>query len=129
MGRQYQRVDRDGLVEAPPSNFIAGRPKAALLFCLLLVALLYIFSWIVSLLFCQFVLYVILALWPPVLKFQLSNLFFVCVLFVLIELFAVVCLVKQSRPKGEGWSTTNQFQPPPQVISLLAVSRRLFCFW
>ena len=48
---------------------------------------------------CLFVLYVILALWPPVLQFQLPALLVVCVLFVLFLLFAVVLLVNQSRTK------------------------------
>ena len=45
-----------------------------------------IFFWLVMLLFyllCLFVLYVILALWPPALQYKLPALLFVCVLFVL----------------------------------------------
>ena len=41
-------------------------------------------------LLCAFVLYVILALWPPALEYQLPALIFVCVLFVLLLLFIVV---------------------------------------
>ena len=48
------------------------------------------FSWLVSLLLFLFVLYVILALWPPSLQCQLPALLFVCVLFVLFLLFVVV---------------------------------------
>ena len=87
----------------------------------------FIFCWLVSLLLCLlclFVLYVILALWPPVLQFQLPTLLFVYVLFDLYLLFIVVCLVNQSRSKGEGCSTTNLLKPPPPIFSLLS----LFCF-
>ena len=53
-----------------------------------------------------------------------------CVLFVLYSfcflLFVGVCLVRQSRTKGEGCSTANYFEAP--LISLLAVHRLLFCF-
>ena len=39
-------------------------------------------------LLCQFVLYVILALWPSALQFQLPAPLFVCVLFVLLVLYS-----------------------------------------
>ena len=77
-------------------------------------------------LLCLFVLYVILALWPSALQFQLSALLSVCVLFVLFLLFVFFSLVNQGRIKGEvGRLKTSS---NPTVILLLAVPRRLFCF-
>ena len=71
-------VDRK-LVEAP-SNFIAGRLKAALLFCLLLLVLFFLSFYflarfIVVVLLCLFALYVIQALWLPAFQFQLPAYF------------------------------------------------------
>ena len=66
------------------------------------------------------------------LQYQLPALLFVCVLFVLFCFVVRSCFFQenQSRTKGEGWSTANKFKPDPSppVISLLAVTRRLFCF-
>ena len=111
----------------------------SLLFCFLTVVLFSsIFFWLVSLLLCHlclFPLYVILALWPPVLQFQLLALLFVGDIFVL---FFVVrsCLVwltkaepraRAGRPQTSS-SPPPPPPPPPAVILLLAVPRRLFCF-
>ena len=87
-----------------------------------------LFIWLISLLSCLmrlFVLYVILAFWPPVLQSNCP----LCFLFVFYS-FCFCCsklvLVNQSRNKSEGWSTANQLKSP--VIILPAVPRRLFCF-
>ena len=52
-------------------------------------------------------LYVILALWPPVLQFQLPALLFVCVLYVLFLLYVVVLSGKPKQKQGRGRSTSN----------------------
>ena len=87
----------------PPSNFIAGRPKVAILFCLLLVVL---FSFLLA----RFIVVVSICLvcnssivttCPTI---QLPTLLLVCVLFLLFIMFY---LENQSRTKGEAWSTTN----------------------
>ena len=104
------RVGRTKLDEVP-SNFIAGRPKAALMFYLLLV---------VPFLFCilarfiavvSFVLYMILAPFSPLIP---PTRFAFCLCFIrlfLLLLFVLFCLLNQSRNKGEGWSTANLFKP------------------
>ena len=61
----------------PPSDFIAGRPKVALL---VLLAVLFAFFFQACLIAVVSVLYVIVALWPPALQYQLPALLFVCVL-------------------------------------------------
>ena len=75
-------VDRK-LVEAP-SNFIAGRPKAAILFCLLLVVLInFLARFIVVVIvvsICLVCNFSIVATCPSI---QLPALLFVCVLFLL----------------------------------------------
>ena len=68
----------------PPSNLIAGRPMAAILFCLLLVVLFNIlarFIVVVSVVsICLVCIFSIVATCPSV---QLPALLFVCVLFLL----------------------------------------------
>ena len=82
-----------------------------------------------------FVLYVILALWPPALQCQLPALLFVCVLFVSFLLFVVVLSGEPGQNQGRGLVDRKLVQapppppPPPPVILLLAFPRRLFCFW
>ena len=88
----------------------------ALLFCPLFVVLSFFFTWLVLLLLCLFVLYVILALRSPAFQLQLSALLFACILssfcFCCSWLF---CLVNQSRSNGEAFSAANWFKPaPPQ---------------
>ena len=76
-------------------------------------------------LLCLFVLYAILALWPPALQFQLAALLFVCVF-----LFVVVLSGDPKQNQGRGLVDRKLVQappPPPLVILLLAVPRRLFC--
>ena len=60
---------------------------------------------------------------------QLPALLFVCILFVLVLLFVVVFLVNQSRTKGEGWSTTNEFKPPSNFIGDRPKAALLFWFF
>ena len=121
----------------PPGYFSAGCPssKAALLFCLLLVVVLFSLFFLLQCLLCLFVLFDILALWPPTLQNQLPALLFV--LFVLFLLFVVVL---SGEPKQNQWRglvdrKLVQAPPPPPapptptpVILLLAVPRWLFCF-
>ena len=45
---------------------------------------------------------VILALWPPVRRYQLSTLLFVCVLFVLFFLFVVFVSGEPKQKQGRG---------------------------
>ena len=90
----------------PPSNVIAGRPKAAL-FLSPLGCSFFIISLLMCLL-CLFVLYVIVALWPPALQFQLHAL--------LLRRGLVDRKLVQAPP------------PHHPVILLLAVPRRLFYF-
>ena len=69
------------LILKPPSNFIAGRPNAAILFCLLLVVLLLARFIVVSVLsICLVCNFSIVATCPSI---QLPALLFVCVLFFL----------------------------------------------
>ena len=102
-------VDRK-LVEAP-SNFIAGRPKASLLFCLLLVVLLARCIPFVSIVY--ICLIGILALRPPVLQFQLPALLLVCVFFVLFLLFVVVLSDEPRQKQGRGLVDHKLVQAPP----------------
>ena len=75
----------------------------------------FIFSRLVSLLLCllcPFVLYMILALWPLVLKFQLPALLFVCLLFVLLVLFVVVLSGEPKQDQGRGLVDRKLVQAP-----------------
>ena len=98
---------------------------------LLLVVLFHYFSWFVLLLLYLFVLYEILALWPPTLQYQLPAL--LC--FVLI----LSGETKQNQGRGLvdcklDQAPTFRHPPPPPppfpkpVILLLVVPRRLLCF-
>ena len=62
-----------------------------------------LFPWLVLLLLSVLrllVLYVILALWPPAIQYQLPALFFVCVLFVLFLLFVIVLSGEPKHNQG-----------------------------
>ena len=80
-------------------------------------------------LLCILVLYVILALWPPVLQYQLPALLFVCFIrFVfLVFLFVVVVSGEPRQKQGRGL-VDHKLVQAPQYFLLLAVPRRLFCF-
>ena len=73
---------------------------------------------------CLFVLYVILALWPPALQCQLPALLFDCVL-----LFEVILSGEPNRTKGEGWSTADSFKPPSNFIVGRPKAALLFWFF
>ena len=60
-----------------------------------------------------FALYVILALWPPALQYQLPVLLFVCVLFVLFWLFVVVLSCEPKQTQGRGLVYRKLVQAPP----------------
>ena len=64
----------------PPGDFNAGRPRAAILFCLLLVVLLFLARFIVVVYVCLVCNFSIVATSPSI---QLPALLFVCVLFLL----------------------------------------------
>ena len=55
------------------------------------------------LLLCLFVLYVILALWPPALQFQVPAVLFVCVLFVWVLLFVDVLSGEPKQNQEQGF--------------------------
>ena len=59
-------------------------------------------------LLCLFVLYAILALWPPALQFQLAALLFVCVF-----LFVVVLSGDPKQNQGRGLVDRKLVQAPP----------------
>ena len=116
-------VDRK-LVEAP-SDFIAGRPKAALLFCHFLLVFCVFFCcffflfcfWLVLLLLCLlclFVLYVILALRPPALQCQLPALFLLFVVFLPTLGFSGE--PKQNQGRGSVDRKLLQALPPPVIL-------------
>ena len=52
-------------------------------------------------LLCLFVLYVILALWPPALQFQMPALLVVCVLFVSFLLFVAFLSGEPKQNQGQ----------------------------
>ena len=101
-------VDRK-LVEAP-SDFIAGRRKAALLFCTSKLFCFHFFlaRFIAVVPFVSVCIVYDLALWPSALQCQLPALLFVCALsyflFVLCFIFVVrscfVCEPKQNQGRG-----------------------------
>ena len=95
-------VDRK-LVEAP-SNFIVSRPRQHFCFVLspLSCSFFIIFpcSLLLLCLLCLFVLYKILALWPPTLQYQQPALRFVFVLFVLFLLFVAVLYGEPKQNQG-----------------------------
>ena len=108
-------VDRK-LVEAPPppSNFIAGRPNAALLFWFFMVILLSICLWYVSIVGTCIAVHsaVCHALYNNKNKKIGKNRCLVVlhdlVLFCSVILsLLLLCLMNQGRTKGEGWSNTN----------------------
>ena len=76
-------------------------------------------------LLCLFVLYVILALWPPALQCQLPALLFVCALSVLF----LFCLVNQSRTKGRGLVDRKLVQAPSNFIAGRPKAALLFWFF
>ena len=93
-GLGVRRLVRPPPPPPAPGNFIAGRPKAALLLCRLLV------------------LYVILALWPPVRRYQLPTLLFVYILFVLFFLFVVFVSGEPKQKQGRGLVDHKLVQAP-----------------
>ena len=104
-------VDRK-LVEAP-SNFIAGRPKPALLFFLLLVVLFSFFlARFIAVVSVSICLIRILALRPSILQFQLPALFLVCVLLVLFVLIVVVLSGEPRQKQGRGLVDCKLVQAP-----------------
>ena len=117
-------VDRK-LVEAP-SNIIAGRPKAAILFCLILVVLYFLARFIVVVpvvsicLVCNFS---IVATCPSI---QLPALLFVCVLFVFV---ACRCFIW--RPKAELRARVGrpQTSSSPPVIFIAGRPKAALLFW
>ena len=75
---------------------------AALLFCLLLVDLFFIFFLARFIAVRSICLKRILALKPPVLQFQLPALLLVCILYVLFLLFVVVLSDEPKQKQGRG---------------------------
>ena len=71
----------------------------------------------------------ILALWPPVLQFQLPALLFVCVLFVLFSLFVVVLSRKPKQNQGRGLVAANSFKPTGNFIAGRPEAALLFWFF
>ena len=55
----------------------------------------------------------ILALWPPVLQFQLPALLFVGISFVLFLLFVLVLSGEQKQKQGQGLVKGKLVQAPP----------------
>ena len=60
-----------------------------------------------------------LALWPPVLQFQLPALLFVCVLFVLFLLFVLVLSGEPRQKQGRGLFDRKLVQAPQQFYCWL----------
>ena len=117
-----------------PQWFHCWPSQAELLFCLLLVFFLFIFSCPFSLLLyllCLFVLYVILALWPPALQYQLPSLLFDCVLFVLYLLFVVVSSGEPKQNQGRGLVDHRLVRAPPPSPSNFIAGRpkAALLFW
>ena len=92
-------------------------------FCFVSSQLFFVFSLLsvlVSLLLCLlylFVLYVILALWPPALQCQLPALLFVYVLFVLFMLLIVVLSGEPKQKQGRGLVDRKLVKAPSNFIS------------
>ena len=78
-------------------------------------------------LLCLFVLCVILALWPPVLQFQLPALLFGCVLLLL---FVVVLSGETKQNQGRGLVDRKLVQAPLPPSNFIAgrLKGGLFCF-
>ena len=116
-------VDRK-LVGAP-SNFIAGRPKAAFLFCLLLVVLYAFFlARYIVVSICLVYDSSIVATRPLIPAAR----FVVCLCFIFFGSY-LLCLVNQNRTKGEGWSTANLVQAPSNFITSRPKAAPLFWFF
>ena len=73
------------------------------------------------------VLYVFLALWPPVLQFQLPALLFVRVLFVLLFVLGLSSEPKQNQ--GRGLVDRKQVQAPSNFIAGRPKAALLFWFF
>ena len=113
------------VLKPPPSpttsNFIAGRPKAAPPFCLLLVVFCFfslyfqarfivVVSFVSICLVCESSIVATCPSMPSarfVFLFELNSFCFCCSFF----------FVNQSRTKGEGWSTANKFKHPSNFIA------------
>ena len=81
-------------------------------------------------LLCILVLYVILALWPPVLQYQWPSLLSF-VLFVMFFLFVVVVSGEQKQKQGRGLVDHKLVQapPPPPVIFIAGRPKVDLLFW
>ena len=76
----------------------------------------------------MFVLYVIIALWPPALQYQLSALHFVCVLFVLFLLFIIDLSGEPKQNQGRGLFDRKLVQPFSNFIAGRLKAVLLFWF-
>ena len=74
-------------------------------------------------------MYVILALWPPVRRYQLPSLLFVCVLFVLFFLFLVVVSGEPMQKEGRGLVDHKLVHAPSNVIAGRPKAALLFWFF
>ena len=71
----------------------------------------------------------ILALWPPVLQFQLPALLFVCVLFVLFLLFVVALSGEPKQNQGRGLVDHKLVQASSNFIAGRPKADLLFWFF
>ena len=78
---------------------------------------------------CLFVLYVILALLPPVLQIQLPAWLFVCILFILFLLFVVVLSGEPKQNQGRGLVDRKLVQVPRNSIAGRPMATLLFWFF
>ena len=77
---------------------------------------------------CLFPLYVMLALWPPVLQFQLPALLFVCVLFVLFLSLVDVLSDELKQNQGRGLVDRKLVQAP-QYFFIAGRTKAALLFW
>ena len=114
-------VDRK-LVEAP-SNLIAGRPKAAILFCILLVVLFNILArFIVVVSICLVCNFSIVAICPST---QLPALLFVCVLFFVVYR----CFIWRTKAELRARVGRPQTSSSPPVIFIAGRPKAALLFW
>ena len=78
------------------------------------------FFWFVILLLCLFVLYVIQAVSPPTLQYQLPALLFVCVLFVFVLLFVVVLSGEPKQNQVQRLVDRKLVEAPPPSSNFIA---------
>ena len=109
----------------PPSNLIAGRPKAAILFCLLLVVRLNILARFIVVVFvvsiCLVCIFRIVATCPSI---QLPALLFVCVLFLLF----VDVLSGEPKAALRARVGRPQTSSSPPVIFIAGRPKAVLCF-